>query len=389
MSFFSKKFGWFDFLVVCFLIVAFYYFSFVVFTDIKPHAEFLLDYYNSEIDFPANFLYYLLLGTFSFFSRDINLLLSVSVLLLTLFTYVKFYMVKKIFLIELNDNARSITILSVFALLLILTFSLPALTVVRKCYYLGNFSPNVWHNSTTIAVMPFVLGLFYLSINQLKSFSQNRLFVIFVLLLINAFVKPSFLFVFFVTYPIMLIMKYSLNKMFWINLIPLFLTGLVVLIEYYLIYQSNPSYSSDKSGIAIDFFMMTNKLLARGNFFLIILATLGSILLSLLFPIVFIIRNKFILKSDMMLFGVLNMVVSLIIANTLIETGPRQFHGNFMWQNTMCAFILFFVCLLNLLKLSDSFKNWKKYKLEYYVFFIHVFSTFIYFSKVYITDSIL
>jgi len=44
---------------------------------------------------------------------------------------------------------------------LLFVFSLPSVQVfTNKFYYLGQFTPNVWHNSTTIFLMPFALLLF-------------------------------------------------------------------------------------------------------------------------------------------------------------------------------------------------------------------------------------
>ncbi len=78
---------------------------------------------------------------------------------------------------------------------------------VNKSYYLGQLTPNPWHNPTTITVKPFALGAFYYYAKSLKINTNNSLcavkerdikkenvYLIFfsLLLMISAFGKPSF-----------------------------------------------------------------------------------------------------------------------------------------------------------------------------------------------------
>lgn len=78
---------------------------------------------------------------------------------------------------------------------------------VNKAYYLGQVTPNPWHNPTIIAVKPFAIGAFYYYIRSLDAYKKNEIcdikgrrikkeniyLMMFALILaVSAFGKPSF-----------------------------------------------------------------------------------------------------------------------------------------------------------------------------------------------------
>lgn len=70
--------------------------------------------------------------------------------------------------------------------------------VINEQYYLGQFTFNVWHNPTTIAVKPIAVLITYLYVlivrdSLEKTNSSKKKFIWFaVLLVVSAFIKPSF-----------------------------------------------------------------------------------------------------------------------------------------------------------------------------------------------------
>ena len=122
---------------------------------------------------------------------------------------------------------------------LIFVFSIPVGLFLSKSYYLGYFPANVWHNSTTMFVMPFAITLFLLSIQQLQHYSSKRFWWILVFILLNAFAKPSYLFIYFIVFPLFALYKYKLTPIFFKQIAPIFVGVIFVLIEYLLIYQLN------------------------------------------------------------------------------------------------------------------------------------------------------
>lgn len=281
------------------------------------------------------------------------------------------------------QNIKVVSTISSF--LLIFAFSLPSIVIFKGLYYKFNFPPNIWHNSTTIFVMPFVVLLFWISSKQLKDFNQKRLLIILVLIVLNALVKPSFLFVYFLAYPILLFRNYLFSKLFWINLIPIFVAFFLIIIEYYLIYLGPKT--GDNTSVAISLFYLYNNTNVELNWFYIVLIFISTIISSFLFPIVLLLKNRQLLKVEMIQFAVLCVFFGLIISNTFYETGGRAMHGNFSWQNFMCSFLLFFVCVLQLLKLISAKQSWKKYRIEIGVLGLHFLSGLVYFLKIMVTIS--
>jgi hypothetical protein len=382
MKFFSKKIGYFEVLVFVILVYLYYNFTFTIQTDIQLHAQFIKDYAYGNKPFQVNFLYYFTVYALTFFSSKSSALLVMSVYVLSAATFAKYYIVKRIFLKNIaNITSKTATLLS-FALLF--CFSLPILYFFLDYFYLLNFPPNVWHNSTTIFVMPFVLLLFWVSIKQLKAYNIQNLYFICILIVLNAFIKPSFLFVYLIVYPILLLKTFTFfKKVFWINLIPIFIACILILGEYYFIYFGKET--NKDSSVTIDFFYFY-KNWSKG--FNIIVALSIALLSSLLFPLVAIIKNKQFLKSKMIQFSILAVILSIFISISFRETGIRENDGNFLWQTFMCTFLLFFSCLFQLVKLINKPDNsWKKHIPELAVFGLHFISGIIYLLNIFITNN--
>ena len=80
------------------------------------------------------------------------------------------------------------------ALCIFLTFITPIVTVFNfPRIYLGQISPNVWHNPTIIFSMPFNILLFYFSIKSLTSFKQKDfIFVSLLIVVILYRLRPNY-----------------------------------------------------------------------------------------------------------------------------------------------------------------------------------------------------
>lgn len=389
MKFYSKSIGYFEILLFIILMVIYYYLTFKIDTDIPRHAEFIKEYAEGKKEFQVNFLYYLLVYSLSFFSSNIGILYFVSVIVLSIATFLKYFIVKKIIISELFGSYRNINLVSTLAsFVLIISFSLPSVMIILRKLYSMSLPPNVWHNSTTIAVMPFVILLFWVSVKQLEKFDGKRLIYIGLLIIISAFIKPSFIFVYLFVYPIFLLKNFLFSRLFWVNLIPVLMAILLIFVEYYLIYLTKSIDNDGKSSISINLFYLANIKFANGNVFKIIILLISTILSSLLFPLVLLIKNKTLLQIQSIQFAVFCSVVAFIIGNLFVETGDRAFHGNLFWQNIMCSFLLFFICTLHLLKLValDGFK-WVKYKTEITALALHFVFGILYLAKVFITTS--
>jgi len=61
-----------------------------------------------------------------------------------------------------------------------------------KNVYLGQIAPTIWHNSTTILVMPVVIVLFYVSVDFLRTPSFRNAVSTSGLCILSAVIKPSY-----------------------------------------------------------------------------------------------------------------------------------------------------------------------------------------------------
>ena len=385
MKIFKNEIIYFEVLIFSVLCFLYYNFTFNIHTDIELHAQFIKDYAYGNKPFQVNFLYYLTVYFFSFFSSKTSGLLVISVYVLTIATFLKYYITKNILLSELKiielKEKRLISIISFFILFL---FPIPVIYFFTNYYYLLSSTPTIWHNSTTIFAMPFVLLLFWNSYLQLQNHSTKRLLIIFLLIVLNAVAKPSFLFVFFIVYPVFLLLKYKFkNKLFWFNLIPIVSGAVVIFLEYLQIFLYSEGSSS--SSVVINFFYFFKNWSQGNNIYLLLFL---SVLSSFLFPIILLLKNRGLFKNNLIIYSLSCIVVALLISITFCETGIRVNDGNFEWQVFMCSYLLFFSSILELLKLiKQNNYSLKKYFIEILFLTLHIVSGIIYLINIFITKS--
>lgn len=341
-------------------------------TDILHHANAILESIKIGT-FPANFLYFFSVYLFSGFSLEFKYLFRASVVLLTLsvvFKYItSYFIMKQMFFKEKTAMFLEIKITFALLLMLIIHPIITPLDFTNNYFYLGKAAINIWHNSTTIFVMPFVLLLFYYSYLYLQNYKFKYLVLIFGFGLLNIWIKPSFLFSFFIVFPLLLLYKYKLKKPLILAFITLFILGIVLIFEYYLIYiignTDDVFYEGQKSSIIIAPF---KAMVHSENFFIDILS---SIFFPFLFTVFYFkkVKNVLLLNYSWLLF-----LISLIIGILFVETGPRLFHGNLQWQIPMANYILFLITLAYFIKqIVDNKLRIKDYILIL-VFIAHLLS---------------
>lgn len=360
-----------------------YIFIFDVFSpDITHHVEFIQNMFKTKEIVP-NFLYYSVIYLLSGFSENYITLLWISLIVLSCMLSIKFIISYKILINYIGSKQLYINLLSgnykiplsLFSFFLLFTFNLPVTSI--KQMYLGQFPPNVWHNSTIIFLMPFALLLFWLSYLYLQNGNRRYVKWMFILTVINALIKPSFLFVFTAVFPVFLFLRYRFNRKFIIGSSLALLGLLLIFLQYYLIYQQKNIYP-DMQGISIDPFHSWKQYS---------LNPFMSTIASLLFPLCFIIfyfnkiRNNLLFQYTLGLF-----IFALIIFILFKENGIRETHLNFIWQVLICNYFMFLTSLCLFFKILKE-KNilYFKEKFIMLLFFIHVLMSPVYFLKIFIT----
>ena len=128
--------------------------------DIKVHIFYMMDYL-AEGKFPAPPGYYFIIYVVDTFVQYKYPYVLAALLTLTFFSWWKYKITFSWLQKELNLDYRAIFLL-VFSMLFLSPIFIPAIDDFY--WYLGKFTPTIWHNSTIIAVFPFSILLFIQSL---------------------------------------------------------------------------------------------------------------------------------------------------------------------------------------------------------------------------------
>ena len=386
--FFDKKY---DYLLI--IIVGILLFSFLinfVDTDIQVHNEKINQINIGTRDYPVHLLYFFIVNILSFFSNNKILISISSVTVLTSFVLLK-YLITKYILSDYSKNSNfkiSDTKISLISSALLLFFSIPDAYqwFSFNRMYIGKIPPTVWHNSTTIVLFPFALLLFYKqyqSIISKKPLRWTSILVTSLLVLLNAFAKPSFLLVYIPVTSFFLIKNIGKEQLctILIKLMPIIL-GTVIVSSYFVILYilggndlNEPTHSIS---LSIPFEVYTK----RTPIFYFPF----SLILTFTFPITFYLLYPNQLYTTLTKYSLSLTVLGILISKVVIENGPRKFDGNFYWQNVICCYLMVIVTLMSLFSQSQKKAiSRRNKKILSFVFSIHVVSGIVYLLKIFLT----
>jgi hypothetical protein len=273
-----------------------------------------------------------------------------------------FFLVKELNLKEL----RSPLIILIPFLLLIFT-PITALSYEGSNWFLGKYTPTVWHNPTLIFVFPFCILLFYFSLKWLETKQNKYWWYQLGLGIVILLSKPSFLFVFVPAIPIVAFFKakFQITSLFiktsFLSVVLASCIGLEYLIIFGKTSHELPIYRyPDVAGVSVGFFVVY-KAFTEYAWWDWISSFAFPILAVALYP-------RILLQNYRVWYGILLIFGSLFVFFIFIELPPRTFDGNFYWQIPICMYLLILVICSVLLEnrhLLDSKKN---------VFLVIVFS---------------
>jgi hypothetical protein len=253
--------------------------------------------------------------------------------------------------VKKNINKRLLIFLTASSLLLFAIPDFYNLFSVKKVY-VTRIVPNVWHNSTLISLTPFAILLFwkqYQVLSAKDSPGTKSIFIIFLLMLVNVLIKPSFFFVFAPITTLFLFFRYRFSRHFFINFIPILLTSGVVLILHQLIFilNTHSDLSHKNSVILTPLFHVWSHIIPA---WYIPFALVMSFLLPITWFILY--RKRLMIDRKLLQYALWMMVVALLISGFVAEEGSRHRHMNFFAQNVICCY------LLNLVVISDAVKRY-------------------------------
>ena len=371
--------------------IYFYILFFNVPSDIRSHIQILLRFLDLG-SFPTPPLYYALVYGLHFLMPYKEGYAMAALCVLTAAGFLKFLW-SLVYLHKFTPNTSgALTGLSVFCLMFF--FPLSFLQLDAGYWYLGKFTPTIWHNSTSLLVFPFCILLFQSSLSYLEAPKTTQLFTLFFIGLTIILIKPSFVFPYIPAFPLMVYLKEKkLSKVFqfasYLSLIFL----MIILAEKIIIYDQgllDKIFSGPRvSGIALKPFGIWLSWTDQ---------PIRDLFLSFIFPSAFILLYfKTLRKDTHFIFATLLVLFSMFIFWLFVETGPRHLDGNFYWQIIFTLYIWYLVILKNLINnmytgdiLMKKIQELRvREKLMIVLFLIHTFSGFAYLTRILILQDFL
>jgi hypothetical protein len=344
-------------------------------TDIQTHSRIVILFINQG-SFPIPPLYYASIYLLSGLSTSVYTINKAAILVLSFALSMKFWATYQCAKYLDNNQNKRLILLSFISFTLL--FIAPIFyDLTTRWFYLGRLGITIWHNSTTIAVMPFVVWLFYYSLKYLDdsdSTPQKYIFIILIMGIFNLLIKPSFLFAFIPIFPLMVLFREGFSTKFWISVsISIFLFSMILL-QYYMIYHTqlmSVVYQNDQRGVGIALFKVWN-MYSKNK----VIDFLVSLLFPILCGLLFFKKSLYnvSIQYASLLFG-----FSLMLGILLVENGQRMAHGNFFWQIYMSNYLLFFVFsvfLFHQIRIL-GFRHYKIILLSF-VWFLHLLSGVLY-----------
>ncbi len=352
-----------------------------IYTDLHEHINILLRYLEQD-SFPVPPLYYLIIYSLAGFSTNIFWLNQVSVVLMSISVVAKYLTTLK--WVETQFQSYKVYQLELILIVSSLLILFPVLyDWIHFRMYLGKLATNVWHNSTTILLMPFVILLFQASFNfiQAEKPSQKLMAWVLFLCIVQVLIKPSFLFVFVPIFPLFVLLKSGMySSKTWLSIGISGFIFLMILVEYYLIYELNTLkviYRKDEEvGIGFAFLAVIKSHSAN---------LLADMLASMFFPIVYgCLFPKTLLRELHLKYVIILFLSACLIGFCLVEKGERFLHGNFLWQIFMTNYLLFMVIAAESLKKIKTL-GYLHYKsiLLIISYLLHILSGIIYLWKLF------
>jgi hypothetical protein len=351
-------------------------------TDIQIHALSVLDVNRNVSPYPPNFLYYLLVNLVSGFSVNEVTLIKTSGIVLSLAVTAKYLITKHIILSAVDHAGNKKGLIIFVAVCSLVLFAIPDVynLFYLKQIYISRIVPNVWHNSTIITLAPFAILLCwkqYIVLSSKESPGIKTIFLLFVLMLINVLIKPSFFFVYAPVTTVFLFFRYRFKLPFFVNLAPILITAIVVYLLQQMIYvQHIASLYDEKSSVAFTtpFYVWMQMIPA----WYIPIALIMSFILPLTWFICY--GKPMLVDRKLFQYVLWMMATGILISAVVSEKGPRELHLNFFWQNVICCYLLNLVVNIDVLKrYSGMGKMDMRMKIYSLVFLAHVLAGIFYF----------
>lgn len=237
----------------------------------------------------------------------------------------------------------------------------------NKIIYLGQGSPNIWHNVTLWTVKPFALLSMIFIIQAIQT--KKNLYYIFTALALIAslFAKPSFAIMFLPALAIFSLIKKVKDKQFIVFYLILVTTSIGI-----LLYQFTHTFNSEESKIIFDYLGVWSQSSQNISF---------SIMLALAFPLLFLFLESKIIYDDYILLSWLQIFIGIAFYAFFAQTGRYYSHGNFGWSYVLAMSLLYLFSIVKFFEVYKQIHRFKRYLLLF-LLIIQVLIGIYYFAKI-------
>lgn len=391
-SFLHKLLLQIDLILITLIAYSIFHFTFSeqINVDLIAHLDQIKKINDGEAIYPTNFFYYFFVNLFN----DFISLETMATFVLTAAVVGKQWVSKHI-IKAINPNLeKNYTTPALFTLYMALFFffAIPDIYgyFTLKSMYITRFVPLAWHNSTTLFVFPFAILLFWkqwVLLQQEKFLEFKYLLPVYLLIVLNIIIKPSFLFAYLPATGIFILPRLSFKKIkhSLLLLSPLILGAGAIILQSILIYSLElGSFQSANSSIRLSTPFESTRLW-NPTWYLPIMF-IGSYLLS----IVAWLYTPLFRKHPFIRYTLLFIFFAFLIGGFLIEEGPRMKHGNFMWQIHICSYLLATSTIAVLVPslLSKSKERLSKANLLKVILLLHSMSGMLYIIRYFVTQKL-
>jgi len=344
--------------------------------DLNLHNQIIKSLNDGTGAYGPHFLYFGIVQIISFFSFNIAIInVWASVLLGSAVTF-KFIWTKNIVLSGFTPTFKFFKE-NFWLIPLVLAAFMFLTNMPSRPPFTHELPPISWQNSTTIFLFPFALALFYKSYCFLQNQTTNLLWQIAIIGFISILIKPNFMLVFGLVFPLFALMKFGFSKTFFKIIGVHIIFGLVIIAQFiYTLYLS-------KSGAVANYEDVQIVIAPFKAWSKITRSIPISFVLWSSFPVLFLffyykkIRDKGMIQYASAFFLVGFLI--FILLNEQTKTGANVGAVNFLWQAIIVQFILFVVCFKEHLIILNNREYFKKK--DYVLFgiqFYYVFAGFMY-----------
>jgi len=315
-------------------------------SDTFPHIIFLYRLFYEPNYYISHPLWHLLTFSISklfFISVESAAAIS-SAFFVTLWTYLVHWLVKK----NLPNYSTWQHTLITFSIITVGPLCLPWYS---KIIFLGQGSPNIWHNVTLWTVKPFALLSVWYTLKGIETSKKTAYIFAFIIVVLSIFAKPSFIIMFLPTLAIFSLIKGSYKDLVFQRYFFL-LSSISILI---LSYQYTHTFVEDRaSHIIIDV----------GGVWSLSSQNIGiSIFLGLAFPLLLTLFKTGLLNDNTILLSWIMTFIGIAYYAIFAETGRFYSHGNFGWSYMLAMSLLYLFSIIKFFQIFSSLLFWKRYSL--------------------------